>query len=119
MYVGQLEFFNSQTPDGLKSFGSALCMTSISLGNYVSSLLVTIVMRISATDDMPGWIPGNLNRGHLDRFFFLLAGLTTVDLLVYFACARWYKYTKFQGRNNDDDDVDGDESSNHSAELRV
>ncbi|KAL8150562.1 hypothetical protein V2J09_020370 [Rumex salicifolius] len=68
MYVGQLEFFNAQTPDGLKSFGSALCMTSISLGNYVSSFLVSIVMRISTDDNMPGWIPGNLNK---DSFSFL------------------------------------------------
>uniref|UniRef100_A0A7N0RCM9 Uncharacterized protein n=1 Tax=Kalanchoe fedtschenkoi TaxID=63787 RepID=A0A7N0RCM9_KALFE len=82
MYVGQLEFFNAQAPDGLKSFGSALCMTSISLGNYVSSLLVSIVMKISTSDRMPGWIPGNLNKGHLDRFYFLLAGLTTIDLFV-------------------------------------
>lgn len=67
MYVGQLEFFHAQTPEGLKSFGSALCMTSISLGNYVSSLLITIVIKFSARDDMPGWIPRNLNKGHLDR----------------------------------------------------
>ncbi|CAL5441527.1 unnamed protein product [Camellia sinensis] len=98
MYVGQLEFFNAQAPDGLKSFGSALCMTSISLGNYVSSLLVTVVMKISTTDNMPGWIPGNLNKGHLDRFFFLLAGLTTIDLVVYIACAKWYKKIKLKGR---------------------
>lgn len=95
MYVGQLEFFNSQAPDGLKSFGSALCMTSISMGNYVSSLLVTMVTNISTRDKMPGWIPWNLDRGHLDRFFFLLAALTVADLLVYTACAKWYKYTKF------------------------
>ncbi|KAK1583101.1 hypothetical protein Q3G72_020954 [Acer saccharum] len=101
MYVGQLEFFNGQAPDGLKSFGSALCMTSISLGNYVSSLLVTIVMKISTSDDMPGWIPGNLNRGHLDRFYFLLAALTTADLLVYIICARWYKYIKFGERSSE------------------
>ncbi|KAL4342594.1 hypothetical protein GQ457_08G025540 [Hibiscus cannabinus] len=98
MYVGQLEFFNAQTPDRLKSFGSALCMTSISLGNYVSSLLVTMVMKISTEDNMPGWIPGNLNKGHLDRFYFLLAGLTTIDLLVYIACARWYKNIKLEGK---------------------
>ena len=98
MYVGQLEFFNAQTPDGLKSFGSALCMTSISLGNYVSSLLVTMVMKISTEDHMPGWIPGNLNRGHLDWFYFLLAALTTVDLAVYVACARWYKCIKLEGK---------------------
>ena len=88
MYVGQLEFFNAQTPDALKSFGSALCLTSISLGNYVSSLLVSIVMKISTEDHMPGWILGNLNKGHLDRFFFLLAALTTVDLVVYIGSAK-------------------------------
>lgn len=104
MYVGQLEFFNAQTPDGLKSFGSALCMTSISLGNYVSSLLVTMVMKISTEDHMPGWIPGNLNKGHLDRFYFLLAALTLVDLVVYVACARWYKCIKMEGRCGVDDD---------------
>lgn len=112
MYVGQLEFFNAQAPDGLKSFGSALCMTSISLGNYVSSLLVTVVMKISTRDDMPGWIPGNLNKGHLNLFFFLLAALTTADLLVYIVCARWYKYIKFQGKW-------GDDNAKKHAELRV
>ncbi|KAF2308759.1 hypothetical protein P3X46_032312 [Hevea brasiliensis] len=108
MYVGQLEFFNAQTPDGLKSFGSALCMTSISLGNYVSSLLVTMVMKISTQDKMPGWIPGNLNKGHLDRFYFLLAALTTIDLVVYMACARWYKCIKMEGKfeENVDDEED-------------
>ncbi|KAK4787048.1 hypothetical protein SAY86_010881 [Trapa natans] len=98
MYVGQLEFFNAQAPDGLKSFGSALCMTSISLGNYVSSLLVTVVMKISEEHHTPGWIPGNLNRGHLDRFYFLLAVLTTADLVVYIACAKWYKGIKHETR---------------------
>ncbi|KAH1056424.1 hypothetical protein J1N35_034489 [Gossypium stocksii] len=37
VYVGQLEFFNGQASDGIKSFGSSLCMASISLGNYVLS----------------------------------------------------------------------------------
>ncbi|XP_065864868.1 protein NRT1/ PTR FAMILY 7.2-like [Euphorbia lathyris] len=101
MYVGQLEFFNGQTPDGLKSFGSALCMTSISLGNYVSSLLVTIVMKVSTSDEMPGWIPGNLNKGHLDRFYFLLAALTAADFIIYLLCAKWYKYMKFRVDDRD------------------
>ncbi|GAB4856099.1 hypothetical protein Ancab_024739 [Ancistrocladus abbreviatus] len=48
MYVGQLEFFNGQAPDGIKSFGSSLCMASISFGNYVSSLLVNMVMKVTA-----------------------------------------------------------------------
>ncbi|XP_023005958.1 protein NRT1/ PTR FAMILY 7.3-like [Cucurbita maxima] len=96
MYVGQLEFFNAQAPDGLKSFGSALCMSSISLGNYVSSLLVTMVMKISTVDDMAGWIPSDLNKGHLDRFYFLLAALTVIDSVIYIGCAKWYKFIKLE-----------------------
>ncbi|XVE78807.1 hypothetical protein DITRI_Ditri14bG0007700 [Diplodiscus trichospermus] len=91
MYVGQLEFFNGQAPDGIKSFGSSLCMASISLGNYVSSLLVNIVMAITARGDSPGWIPADLNAGHMDRFYFLIAGLTAVDFVIYLFCAKWYK----------------------------
>ncbi|XP_061368656.1 protein NRT1/ PTR FAMILY 7.3-like [Gastrolobium bilobum] len=104
MYVGQLEFFNDQTPDGLKSFGSALCMTSISLGNYVSSLLVSMVMKISTEDHMPGWIPGNLNKGHLDWFFFLLAALTTIDLVLYIACAKWFKSIQLEESYEENDE---------------
>ncbi|GJN22035.1 hypothetical protein PR202_gb09564 [Eleusine coracana subsp. coracana] len=94
MYVGQLEFFNGQAPDGVKSFGSSLCMASISLGNYVSIMLVSVVTSLTAGDKRPGWIPGNLNSGHLDRFYFLLAALSLVDLAVYVACAMWYKGIK-------------------------
>ena len=96
MYVGQLEFFNGQAPDGVKSFGSSLCMASISLGNYVSIMLVTIVMQCTAGERSAGWIPGNLNFGHLDKFFFLLAILTAADFMVYLLCARWYKYIKME-----------------------
>lgn len=97
MYVGQLEFFNGQAPDGVKSFGSALCMASISLGNYVSIMLVSVVTSLTAGERRPGWIPGNLNSGHLDRFYFLLAVLSLVDLAVYIPCAVWYKGIRLDG----------------------
>ncbi|CAL0300432.1 unnamed protein product [Lupinus luteus] len=95
MYVGELEFFNGQAPDGIKSFGSSLCMASISLGNYVSSMLVNMVMVITARGQNQGWIPQNLNTGHIDRFFFLLAGLTAFDFVLYLFCAKWYKSINF------------------------
>lgn len=91
MYVGQLEFFNGQAPDGIKSFGSSLCMASISLGNYVSSLLVNMVMGITARGNHPGWIPDNLNTGHIDRFYFMIAVLCAFDFVIYLFCAKWYK----------------------------
>ncbi|XP_014510998.1 protein NRT1/ PTR FAMILY 7.1 [Vigna radiata var. radiata] len=110
MYVGQLEFFNGQAPDGIKSFGSSLCMASISLGNYVSSMLVNMVMIITARGQNKGWIPENLNTGHMDRFFFLLAGLAAFDFVLYLLCAKWYKNINVEDgdmeeQEHDDDDV--------------
>lgn len=91
MYVGQLDFFNGQAPDGIKSFGSSLCMASMALGNFVSSFLVNIIMAITARGDNPGWIPNNLNDGHMDRFFYLIAILSSIDFVAYLFCAKWYK----------------------------
>ncbi|XP_004491684.1 protein NRT1/ PTR FAMILY 7.1-like isoform X1 [Cicer arietinum] len=102
MYVGQLEFFNGQAPDGIKSFGSSLCMASISLGNYVSSFMVKMVTIITATGEKPGWIPNNLNMGHMDRFFFLIAILTALDLVVYVFCARWYTSVNINVNGSED-----------------
>ncbi|XP_022866294.1 protein NRT1/ PTR FAMILY 7.1-like [Olea europaea var. sylvestris] len=99
MYVGQLEFFNGQAPDGIKSFGSSLCMASISLGNYVSSMLVNLVMGITKKGSRPGWIPENLNDGHMDRFYFLIAALTAVDFLIYVLCAKWYNCINMEEDN--------------------
>ncbi|XP_026415100.1 protein NRT1/ PTR FAMILY 7.1-like [Papaver somniferum] len=106
MYVGQLEFFNSQAPDGLKSFGSSLCMASISSGNFVSSFIINIVMGVTAGDSKPGWIPGNLNEGHVDRFFFLLVGLSAVNFICYLLSARWYKYIDVEPEDERNSDME-------------
>ncbi|KAJ1280450.1 hypothetical protein BS78_04G233600 [Paspalum vaginatum] len=104
MYVGQLEFFNGQMPDGLKSFGSALCMMSMSLGNYFSDVIVSAVTRVTTTRGRAGWIPGDLNEGHLDKFYFLLAVLAVADFAVYLVCASRYGSGKVDGRSSDDDE---------------
>lgn len=91
MYVGQLEFFMAQIPDGLKSLGIGLCMSSSSLGSYLSSLFLTVVMTITTRGGQPGWVPSNLNEGHMDRFFFLSVVLTALNLVAFIFCAKRHK----------------------------
>lgn len=105
MYVGQLEFFNAEAPDGLKSFGSALCMASISFGNFASELIVTAVMGVTGRGGRLGWISEDLNVGHMDRFFFLLAAMTSVDLVVYLCCAKWYKRSKMEAKCGEEESL--------------
>ncbi|XP_051126749.1 protein NRT1/ PTR FAMILY 8.2-like [Andrographis paniculata] len=93
-FIGQLEFFYDQAPDAMRSLCSALSLTTTSLGNYLSTLLVTIVTRATRRGGKAGWIPDNLNRGHLDYYYWLLAGLSLVNFLVYLLIARCYTYKK-------------------------
>lgn len=90
-YVAQMEFFTSQSPDGLKSIGVGLSMASLALGCYAGSFLLTIVMDITRRNGGRGWVPPNLNDGHLDRFFFLAAVLTLANLSIFAVCAKGYK----------------------------
>lgn len=92
--IGQVEFFYDQAPDAMRSLCSALALITVSLGNYISSIILTLVSYITTQGGDPGWIPDNLNEGHLDRFFWLIAGISFVNLIVYMGCAVRYRYKK-------------------------
>lgn len=96
-FIGQLEFFYEQAPDAMRSLCSALALLTNALGQYLSSLLVTIVTNISTKNGSVGWIPDNLNYGHIDYFFWLLAVLSVLNLIVFIVVARLYTYKKTVG----------------------
>lgn len=93
-FIGQLEFFYDQAPDAMRSLCSALSLTTISLGNYLSTFLVTVVTEVTTKNGRLGWIPDNLNRGHLDYFYWLLAILSFLNFIVYLWISKWYTYKK-------------------------
>jgi peptide/histidine transporter 3/4 len=96
-FIGQLEFFYEQAPDAMRSMCSALSLTTVALGNYLSSLLVTIVTTISTKNGKAGWIPDNLNYGHIDYFFWLLGILSVLNLGAFLLISNWYTYKKAVG----------------------
>lgn len=93
--VGQLDFFYSEAPESMRSLGTAIYLSTIGVGHFVSTLLVTIVKNVTRHgDDDPGWLTDNLNRSRLDKFYYLLAIMSSVNFLFYLLCAHWYKYKK-------------------------
>ncbi|XP_058731203.1 protein NRT1/ PTR FAMILY 8.3-like [Vicia villosa] len=93
-FIGQLEFFYDESPDAMRTLCSALPLLSFSLGNYLSSFILTIVTYFTTQGGRPGWIPDNLNNGHLDYFFLLLSGLSLLNMSVYIIAAKMYKQKK-------------------------
>ncbi|CAI9298001.1 unnamed protein product [Lactuca saligna] len=88
--VGQMEFFNEEVPDSMSSLGSAMRLMTIALGSYFSSLLVSVVIKVTTEGGGPGWIPDTLNYGELHKFFWLLGGLNVVNLGVFVVVAKWH-----------------------------
>ncbi|KAF7054769.1 hypothetical protein CFC21_062393 [Triticum aestivum] len=92
--IGQAEFFYNQSPDSMRSLCSAFALVTVSLGSYLSSFILTLVSYLTTRGEQMGWIPDNLNEGHLDRFFWLIAGLSSLNFLAFVYFAQQYKCKK-------------------------
>jgi peptide/histidine transporter 3/4 len=89
-YIGQLDFFLRECPKGMKTMSTGLFLSTLSLGFFFSSLLVTLVHKV--TGKHKPWLADNLNQGKLYDFYWLLALLSCLNLVIYLICANWYVY---------------------------
>lgn len=92
--AGLMEFFYTEAPSGMRSLAMALSWASISMGYYLSSVLVSIVNAItSRIGNGVGWLSGsNLNRNYLDRFYWLLCVLSALNFIHYLMWSIWFRY---------------------------
>ncbi|XP_076920938.1 protein NRT1/ PTR FAMILY 6.2-like isoform X2 [Bidens hawaiensis] len=96
IYTGQLDFFITRSPKGMKTMSTGLFLTTLSLGFFMSSLLVSVVKKITRDSDGKGWLADNINNGRLDLFYGLLTVLCGINFVVYLVCAAWCKKEKDQ-----------------------
>ncbi|RWW11547.1 hypothetical protein GW17_00024835 [Ensete ventricosum] len=89
--VGLIEFFYKQSVAGIQSFLTAMTYCSYSFGFYLSSLLVSMVNKITSLSSTRGWLSDNdLNKDRLDLFYWLLAALSLLNFFNYLYWCRWY-----------------------------
>ncbi|KQK15352.1 protein NRT1/ PTR FAMILY 8.3 isoform X1 [Brachypodium distachyon] len=92
--ITQLEFFHGEAPDSMKSMLTAFALLTTALGNYLSSAIITLVAGVTRAWRSPGWIPDDLNEGHLDYFYWCLAAISVANFVVYIYFASKYKLKK-------------------------
>jgi dipeptide/tripeptide permease len=111
--VGLIEFFYKQSLKGMQAFLTAMTYCSYSFGFYLSSLLVSLVNKITSSSN-GGWLSDNdLNKDRLDLFYWLLAALSFLNFFNYLFWAKWYSKNVHVPASNQTS-FGGDEFKNYS-----
>ncbi|KAI3733982.1 hypothetical protein L6452_13441 [Arctium lappa] len=101
--IGHLEFMYDQAPESMRSTATALFWLAISAGNYMSTLLVTMVHKFSQGSDGSNWLPDdNLNKGRLEYFYWIITALQVVNLVYYLFCAKFYTFKPLEVVHRED-----------------
>jgi peptide/histidine transporter 3/4 len=108
-YIGQLDFFLRECPRDMKTMSTGLFLSTLSLGFFLSSGLVSVVHAATASGGRKPWLADDVNWGRLDYFYWLLAVISTVNLVAFVATAKGYEYKEKRladaGIKTNDDEV--------------
>ncbi|KQJ88864.1 hypothetical protein BRADI_4g21790v3 [Brachypodium distachyon] len=114
--VGLIEFFYKQSMagKGMQAFLTSMTYCSYSFGFYLSSVLVSLVNRVTSSgiNGNGGWLGNNdLDKDRLDLFYWLLAGLSLLNFFNFLFWSRWYSRSvetvQVAGVGSSGDDVAG------------
>lgn len=90
--VGFQEFFYDQVPSEFRSVGIALYLSIFGLGSLLSSFLIAAIDVATGGDGQGSWFNDNLNKAHLDYFYWLVSGLGLLGFSGYLYFAKSYIY---------------------------
>eukprot|EP00253_Pinus_taeda_P000248 PITA_00248 len=102
--VGMQEYFYDQMPDSMKSLGVAVYLSVLGIGSFLSSILISVIEKLSCRNKGGCWFANNLNKAHLDYFYWFLASLSAINLCMYMLLANRYKYKYAQNNIFDQDE---------------
>ncbi|XVF24455.1 hypothetical protein REPUB_Repub13aG0129500 [Reevesia pubescens] len=103
--VGLQELFYDQMPEEMRSIGAAAYISIVGVGSFINTAIISVVQMITSRHGNV-WLGDNLNRAHLNYFYWVLAGLSAINLCVYMWIAKGFAYKKVE---NDDETSEGKE----------
>ncbi|XP_071919840.1 protein NRT1/ PTR FAMILY 1.1-like [Coffea arabica] len=88
--VAQNEFYYSEFPRSMSSISCTLSLLGISAANLVSSFLMNAIDKLSKLGGKESWISTNVNKGHYDYYYWVLAGLSMLNMIYFLICNKAY-----------------------------
>ncbi|OIV93921.1 hypothetical protein TanjilG_05624 [Lupinus angustifolius] len=90
--VGQIEFFNRQFPEHMRSIGNSLFSCSFAGASYASSIIVSTVHHTTKTHSHQDWLTNDINAGRVDYFYYLIGGIAALNFIYFIYVSRRYQY---------------------------
>ncbi|KAF3598360.1 hypothetical protein F2Q69_00038174 [Brassica cretica] len=106
--IGQTEFFYTEFPKSMSSIAAALFGLGMAVANILASVILNVVKN-SSKKGGESWIEDNINKGHYDYYYWVLAILSFVNVIYYIVCSWSYGPTMDQLRNDKANGVRGEE----------
>ncbi|KAL6844114.1 hypothetical protein ACP4OV_025787 [Aristida adscensionis] len=93
--VGQMEFYNTQFPDQMRTLANAAFYCAQGISSYLATLVVNVVnarTRRRGESGGDGWVRDDINAGRLDYFYYAMAVLSAANFVYFLACSYFYRY---------------------------
>ncbi|XP_044463001.1 protein NRT1/ PTR FAMILY 1.2-like [Mangifera indica] len=92
--IGQIEFYYSQLPKSMSSIAIALYTLGMAAANLFDAVLVKIVDGVTELGGKDSWLSNNVNKGHLDYYYWLISILCLISFGWFLVCCWSYGASK-------------------------
>lgn len=89
--VGMQEFFYNEVPVKMKTMGIALYTSVFGVGSFLSALLISAIEVFTSSIGEKSWFSDDMKEARLDKYYWLLAFLSSLSLLFYVILCRFYR----------------------------
>lgn len=88
--IGQTEFYYSEFPKSMSSIASSLFGLGMAVASLLASVILSTVDDITSRGGKESWVSSNINKGHYDYYYWVLAIMSFVNLFYFMVCSWAY-----------------------------
>ncbi|KAH7547259.1 protein NRT1/ PTR FAMILY 1.1 [Ziziphus jujuba] len=88
--IGQMEFYYSEFPRSMSSIATSLFGLGLAAANLLASAILSSVDKYTSRGGKVSWVSSNINKGHYDYYYWVLAGISFVNFIYFIVCSWAY-----------------------------
>ncbi|XP_021732019.1 protein NRT1/ PTR FAMILY 1.2 [Chenopodium quinoa] len=102
--IGQTEFYYSEMPKSMSSIATCLFGVGMAIASLLGSVILNLVDDITKHGGKDSWVSSNINKGHYDYFYWLIATICFLNILYFVFCSWAYGPVEERQKKVDDEE---------------